>query len=69
MKNKGSVMVESAVVIPIIIILFVSAIALAVEFYDLVIDETRRDCERLCEGYNECQNLRRAAVIGDLLEE
>ena len=69
MKNRGSVMIESAVVIPVIIVLFVSLISLTVGFYDLVINETWKDCERIQEGYNESDSLRRAAVIGDLIEE
>lgn len=68
MKNRGSVMVESAVVIPVTIILFVSLVSLMMGFYDMVISETRKDCEKFHEGYNESDILRRTAVIGDLIE-
>ncbi|MDO4481714.1 MAG: hypothetical protein Q4C14_03165, partial [Bacillota bacterium] len=69
MRNRGSVMIESAVVIPVIIILFASLITLMMGFYDMVISETGKDCEKFHEGYYESDSLRRAAVTGDLIEK
>lgn len=56
-------------VIPLIILLTASVLTLMMDFYDLVLAETQEDNRVFKQGFNEAENIRRSAVIGDLFDE
>lgn len=65
-NNKGSIIPESAIVMPLIILLAVAALTLMMEFYHIVIAETENDNEVFANGFEESDRVRKAYVIGDL---
>ncbi len=65
--NRGSIFVESAMVVPLVLILVFSAIFLLMDFYVLVVDETREDNAVFAEGFEESIHIRQAAAVENLL--
>lgn len=50
-----------------ILILVFSAIYLLMDFYTLVVDETREDNAAFAEGFKEATHIRQAAAVENLL--
>ena len=69
MCSKGSIILESAVVIPCIILIVSAVLSLMMGFYEMVLSETQEDIKFFEEGFDEAENIRRASVIGDLFYE
>ena len=68
-SSKGSIIPESAMVIPLIILIVAASLSMMMEFYELVLSETQEDNRIFKAGFDEGKNIRRAAVIGDLFYE
>ncbi len=68
-ENRGSIIVESAMIIPMIILISVSVIYLMMRFYTMAVDETVSDSVIFEKGFDEGKNIRWAAAIGDLFDE
>ena len=65
--NSGSIFVESAMVVPLILVLVFSAIFLLMDFYTLVVDETHEDNAAFAEGFKESVHIRQAAAVEKLI--
>ena len=66
-ENRGSIFVESAMVVPLILVLVFSGLFLLMDFYVLVVDETREDNAVFADGFSEYVHVRQAAAVGNLL--
>lgn len=65
--NRGSMFVEGAMVMPLILVLVFSSIYLLMDFYTLIGDETRKDNAVFAEGFMEADHVRQAAAVENLL--
>lgn len=66
-ENRGSMFVEGAMVMPLILVLVFSSIYLLMDFYTLIGDETRKDNAVFAEGFMEADHIRQAAAVENLL--
>lgn len=62
-------LVEASIIIPILLILTFSVIWLSMDFFTETVEETQGDNVVFHEGFDEGGQLRRAALIGDLIHE
>lgn len=69
LNNKGSMIPESAMVIPLIILITASSVTLMMDLYQMVLTETKNDRLVFEDGFSEAESIRRASVIGDLFNE
>ena len=68
-SRRGSVLVESAILFPILLVLVFGVIWMAMDFFTDTVDEARQDNAVFREGFEESAGIRNAALIGDLIHE
>ncbi len=68
-ENRGSIIIESTIIIPMVILISVSLIYLMMDFYTMAVSETVSDSVIFEQGFDEGKNIRWAAAIGDLFDE
>lgn len=68
-SHRGSVIVESAILFPILLVLLFGVIGLTMDFFTGAVEETRSDNAVFRDGFGESTGIRNAALIGDLIHE
>lgn len=69
LERRGSIFVESAMVIPVVVMILFALVSLVMEFYGLILEETGKDSEVFAAGFEESRNIRILTAAGEIFNE